>query len=87
MSSSDGTWSLHDYSKKAKLLQIQEESSVTALEFHPDGLIMAVGLSNGQVNVYDLRTMNLAKTLEAASESPVRQIAFSNKGIFMAVSW
>lgn len=52
----DGSWSLHDVNAGKVLVKIQEESPVRVIEFHPDGLVLAVGLASGAVNIYDIRT-------------------------------
>ena len=52
----DGTWALHDVNAGKVLVKIQEDSPVKVTEFHPDGLVLAVGLESGAVNIYDIRT-------------------------------
>jgi len=87
VSSADGSWSLHDYTRGVVMLHLRDQAKISALQFHPDGLIMAVGLANGKILVYDIRDMQLASELEAATAAPVKQLCFSNKGIFLAASW
>ena len=88
VSSSDQTWSLHDYANGKKMLQLEESAKVSSIRIHPDGLIMAVGLSNGKIKVYDMRDMALASELEAPVEgTAVSKLEFSNKGIFLAAAW
>ena len=48
---------------------------------------MAIGLSSGKILIYDIRDMGLATELEGPATASVNQIEFSNKGVFMAVSW
>ena len=57
VSFSDASWSLHEYTKGVKVLELRESAKVTSIRIHPDGLIMAIGLSNGKINVYDMRDM------------------------------
>lgn len=54
--SDDGCWSLHDIKHGQLLTKVEADSAVTAIEFHPDGLVLGVGLDNGKVIVYDIRT-------------------------------
>jgi len=54
--SEDGSWSLHDVNDGKVLVKVQEDSPVKVTEFHPDGLVLAVGLSSGVINIYDIRT-------------------------------
>lgn len=54
--SDDCSWSLHDIAKQLLLTKIKTEEAVTAIEFHPDCLVLGVGLANGKVLLYDIRT-------------------------------
>mmetsp|Transcript_31604 Transcript_31604/g.41865 ORF Transcript_31604/g.41865 Transcript_31604/m.41865 type:complete len:209 (-) Transcript_31604:128-754(-) len=87
VSSADGSWSMHDYRRGTTLLHLRETAKITALQFHPDGLIMAIGLATGSILIYDIRNMELAKTLEGPASAAVSQLSFSNKGIFLAAAW
>mmetsp|Transcript_4515 Transcript_4515/g.5537 ORF Transcript_4515/g.5537 Transcript_4515/m.5537 type:complete len:555 (+) Transcript_4515:68-1732(+) len=62
----------------------------TCMGLHPDGLILALGRSDGNISVWDLKTEKLASTFEGSSESnPSAQIitiAFSEKGYHVAAS-
>lgn len=60
VSSLDGTWSFHDYNKKTQLLFLRDQDRITSFQFHPDGLIIAVGLANGRIMIYDVRDMVIA---------------------------
>ena len=85
--SSDCSWTLHDIEKGQLLAQVKTSSPVTAIEFHCDGLVLCVGLSSGKIILFDVRTQEAAKELSGVVQSPVKKIAFSNKGIHLAVSW
>lgn len=85
--SADGSWSLHDYMMGKQHLLLREQAKISALQFHPDGLIMAIGLVNGKILVYDVRDMVLAQELDGPATAAVKQLEFSNKGIFLAASW
>ena len=73
------------------LLKVQTEVAITAIEFHPDGLVLGVGLANGTVVIYDIRTQEKAITLEGpvkgSTTTAISQIQFSNKGFHLAVAW
>ena len=60
---------------------------MTAIEFHPDGLVLCVGLSSGKVVLFDLRTQEAATELAGLVSESVKKITFSNKGIHLAVIW
>jgi len=86
--SRDKSWSLHNLFQGVRLQTVQEEDEVTAIEFHPDGLIMALGLKNGLLKLYDIRTQKPFKTNDLhKDQGEVSHIAFSNKGLLMAATW
>ena len=85
--SEDRSWSLHDYMTGQLHVHLREQEQISSLEFHPDGLIMAIGLASGKILVYDVRDMVLAREIEAPVNTAVKNIVFSNKGIFLAASW
>ena len=90
VSSIDGTISLHDTQEKKVIAKFDVGEKVSAIELHPDGLVLGVGLTNGTIKIYDIRDMTLQAEVPSTEENrdiPVGQIRFSNKGIFMAVSW
>lgn len=55
VSSTDCTWSFHNLVKGVKLGQFKEDQEITAIQMHPDGLVMAAGFKNGAVKIYDVR--------------------------------
>ena len=83
--SDDCSWSFHDIEKGA-LVQVKVDSAVTSIQFHPDGLVLAVGLQSGTINVYDIRTREQAMEL-VGPKSQVSQLVFSNKGFHLAATW
>ena len=85
--SSDSTWSFHNVQKGVSLAKFQEDAAVSQIEFHPDGLVLAVGLKTGAIKVYDIRDQKVAMELQGPSASEVKKIAFSNKGTYLAASW
>lgn len=88
VASRDGSWSLHDYFNKAKLNQFRESAPVTQIQIHPDGLVMAIGLTSGKVLIYDIREMKVAQELAPPKEDvEVSKLVFSNKGVYLAAAW
>lgn len=58
-------------------------ASITCSALHPDGLIYSVGKSDGSIEIWDLKTLSLASTLEipnGVEKVPVTSLAFSENG-------
>lgn len=58
-SSIDGSISLHDTQMKRVIAKFDVGDKVSAIELHPDGLVLGVGLTNGAIKIYDIRDMSL----------------------------
>lgn len=84
--SSDSTWSFHNVQQGVSLAKFEEEAPISQIEFHPDGLVLAVGLKTGVIKVYDIRDQKVAMELQGP-QSEVKKIAFSNKGTYLAAAW
>lgn len=87
LSDASGVWALHDYERGEKVAQIKVQEKITAMNVHPDGLIYALGLESGKVQLFDIKDNAMAKELEGPAAAPVERIEFSNKGTYMAVTW
>lgn len=64
-----------------------DDISCTCIGLHPDGLILAIGRSDGKIGLWDLNTEKLATTLGMPNEtesSPITVIDFSEKGVHLA---
>jgi WD40 repeat protein len=49
-------WSLFDLGEGAEMCGVETGEQIRDLKFHPDGLIMATGHSNGEVKLWDIRS-------------------------------
>eukprot|EP00347_Sterkiella_histriomuscorum_P009835 403339693 len=88
ISSRDKTWSLHNLFQGVRLTTMKEDEEVTSIEFHPDGLLMACGLKNGIIKIYDFRQLKQIMELkDFAGYGEVNSLSFSNKGTSFAASW
>jgi len=64
-----------------------DDVTCTSIGLHPDGLILAIGRSDGKIGLWDLNTEKLATTLAMPNEaesSPITVIDFSEKGVHLA---
>ncbi|GAA5960774.1 hypothetical protein JCM3765_000812 [Sporobolomyces pararoseus] len=95
---SDGTWAIHDLQsssgKPSTILtgSLPEDAasatSNTAISFHPDGVIFAVGSSDSKVRVFETLTGNCVATFDGHSSesgaSEIVSLAFSENGYTLA---
>jgi len=92
----DGSWSFTDIPHNTVLKKVESEKDgvyATSIQFHPDGLILATGLTNGSIKVWDIRQQNIVGTLRHtvalhpdAADISVSSISFSENGYFFASS-
>ena len=49
---------------------------------------MAIGLQSGKVRILDIRDMKVAFSLDSPQDGcAVSKMSFSNKGVYLAVTW
>jgi pre-mRNA-processing factor 19 len=85
--SADRTWALHDARQGRSLYRCvseKVEAGLTAVRFHPDGIIMATGGDDNVVNVWDTRTGKAPKAQLQGHTGGITSVAFSENGYFMA---
>lgn len=64
---------------------VETESTVNLVQFHPDGLILATGSTNGQVKLWDIKSRSLATQFTGhSSTSSITSLAFSENGYHFA---
>ena len=82
VSSSDKTFSLHDFATSSKLFQSAAfEDPFASLSMHPDGTFLALGTSRGSIQIYDVRTGTSISSLDAeAGGFAVHTTSFSENG-------
>uniref|UniRef100_W5NE36 NEDD1 gamma-tubulin ring complex targeting factor n=1 Tax=Lepisosteus oculatus TaxID=7918 RepID=W5NE36_LEPOC len=68
----------YDTSSKIVLRSLRVESPLTAIDFMPDGAVLAVGSSQGKVYLYDLRMLTSAVKTVAAHKTSVHCLRFQN---------
>ena len=56
LAQADGNWSLFDCKRGQIVVEVDSKEAMRAIEFHPDGLLLATGHGNTEVKVWDIRT-------------------------------
>jgi len=83
-----GHCSLFQTSKQTSPLSIFRESSgvqYTCVAFHPDGLLLGLGCSDGFVQMWDISELANVASLDTTSSENVHALAFSENGYYMVV--
>ncbi|GAA99166.1 hypothetical protein E5Q_05858, partial [Mixia osmundae IAM 14324] len=87
----DGTWILYDLEGEApaNVLSITVPGSIpcTSIAWHPDGVLLGVGLEDGQLRVYNVPQSSEAATFSAhadKSAGAVVSLDFSENGYILA---
>jgi len=85
--SKDRTWAFHNIETGKPLLQVTEpdESPLTCVMLHPDGLILATGTEDNLVRVWDLKSQKNVATFRG-HKGPITDIKFSENGYYLATS-
>lgn len=60
-----------------------QATGLIAVEFHPDGHLLAAGGADGSVKLYDVKTSELAHTFPADSPAPISALSFSENGTWL----
>ena len=58
----------------------------TCIGMHPDGLILSIGTTKGNLKILDLKSQKFASILSDGHSSPVTSVAFSENGYHFASS-
>ena len=87
--STEGLWSFNDLKQgKSIISKSEEDTSYSAISFHPDGLILATGTSNdhGTVKIWDVKTQSVAFTCPDSHQGHITSLAFSENGYYFATA-
>lgn len=49
-------WSLYDLQEGSEIYSVETGDTITEIKFHPDGLILSTGHTNGELKLWDIRT-------------------------------
>ncbi|XP_044983137.1 pre-mRNA-processing factor 19-like [Hordeum vulgare subsp. vulgare] len=89
--SRDNTWCFYDISTGSCLTQVGEASGqdgYTSAAFHPDGLILGTGTSEGVIKIWDVKSQTRVAKFEGevGHVGTVTAISFSENGYFLATA-
>jgi len=85
--SKDKTWAFHNIETGKTLLQVPdpEESPLTCVMFHPDGLILATGSEDSLIRVWDIKSLKNVATFRG-HKGGISDLKFSENGFYLASS-
>ena len=79
--SKDATWSFHNLAKCeiVQSVSVQNGIPIHSGQIHPDGLMVATGLADGHIFIWDIRSQEVVHKLEG-HKGAVKRISYSEKG-------
>lgn len=95
---SDGSWALHDLEHPSgtpktiisvSLNEVPTGTSISSVKWHPDGVILAAGLSNSLLKVFDVKTASCVADFDGHTNlggGPIRSMCFSENGYSLATT-
>ncbi|KAL1987335.1 hypothetical protein VTN96DRAFT_4051 [Rasamsonia emersonii] len=78
----DKSYVLYDLTTSSPITQIFSDSGLISAKFHPDGHLFAVGGTDGQIKIFDVKSGAAAASFPMSA--PVTCLEFSENGYFMA---
>ncbi|POW15659.1 hypothetical protein PSTT_01947 [Puccinia striiformis] len=96
--SADGSWALHDLVHSSgtpktilsvSLNDVPAGTSISSVKWHPDGGILAAGLSNSALKVFDVKTASCVADFEGHTNvggGPIKSMSFSENGYSLATA-
>ncbi|KAJ3194349.1 hypothetical protein HDU67_004777 [Dinochytrium kinnereticum] len=82
--STDASWSINDISRGESIKSFSEAGvACTAVSFHPDGMLMGLGLKNSLVDIWDVKAGSKVHSFEG-HQGAVTSISFSENGYYLA---
>ncbi|KAF7731561.1 hypothetical protein EC973_009325 [Apophysomyces ossiformis] len=84
----DSKWSLYDFENGKSIVEAVDPDSqtgYTALEFHPDGMILGAGTSDSVVQIWDVKSQQVAARF-GEHAGKINALAFSENGYILATA-
>ncbi len=89
-SSKDGSFAFHEVSTDGGFqthFQVHltgKDIEVSAVKFHPDGALVAVGTSDGRLDVYQVKNATSKPAVSIKLDGPIVSLCFSENGYYLA---
>ncbi|KAF4551215.1 Pre-mRNA-processing factor 19-like protein [Elsinoe fawcettii] len=80
----DKSFVLYDLQTLAPLTQQYVGKELSSAAFHPDGHLLAIGTAQGEIKLFDVKTLENIHTFTSSMPSAVLSIAFSENGTWLA---
>ncbi|RCH80657.1 hypothetical protein CU098_006668, partial [Rhizopus stolonifer] len=83
----DAKWSLYDFESAKPVVETfhAQEQGYSSIQFHPDGMILGAGTTDGVVQIWDVKSQKVAAQFEDHA-GHVKAIAFSENGYILATA-
>ncbi|PLW18773.1 hypothetical protein PCANC_10923 [Puccinia coronata f. sp. avenae] len=94
----DGSWAIHDLEHESgtpktilrvSLSETPTGVSISSVKWHPDGVILAAGLSNSALKVFDVKTASCVADFDGhagVGGGPIKSMSFSENGYSLATT-
>eukprot|EP00879_Flechtneria_rotunda_P002006 GHRR01002183.1.p1 GENE.GHRR01002183.1~~GHRR01002183.1.p1 ORF type:complete len:517 (+),score=206.67 GHRR01002183.1:358-1908(+) len=82
--SEDASWAWWDLATAACLKQVAGSVPYTSTGFHPDGLLLVTGSSDGKAQIWEMRQQKAVTGFEASGGQPLLNFSFSENGYHVA---
>ncbi|KAG8631066.1 hypothetical protein KVT40_000206 [Elsinoe batatas] len=80
----DKSFVLYDLQTLVPLTQQYVGKELSSAAFHPDGHLFAIGTAQGEIKLFDVKTLENIHTFTSSTSSAVISIAFSENGTWLA---
>ncbi|TKX24890.1 pre-mRNA-processing factor 19 [Elsinoe australis] len=80
----DKSFVLYDLQKLAPLTQQYVGKGLSSAAFHPDGHLYSIGTIDGEIKLFDVKSLDNIHTFSSSASAPVKALTFSENGTWLA---